>query len=133
MLTDTALRSLKPKENPYKVSDRDRLYVYVLASGTILFRYNYSINGRQETLVLGRYGPGGIKFAETRELLIEAKKGLAAGRSPARQKASVTERKRDENTFGEWGEEWLEKYDGRIDQGHAARRTSATWSGHSGN
>lgn len=110
MLTDTALRNLKPKEKPYKVTDRDGLYVYVLTSGTISFRYNYAINGRQETLVLGRYGPGGVKLAEARELLIEAKKALAAGRSPARQKASVKDRRRDENTFGEWAEEWLDRY-----------------------
>jgi len=110
MLTDVALRSLRAKEKAYKVADRDGLYVYVLASGTISFRYNYAINGRQETLVLGRYGPGGLKLAEARELLIEAKKALAAGRSPARQKATVKERKREENTFGEWAKEWLAKY-----------------------
>lgn len=110
MLTDNTLRNLKPKENPYKVTDRDGLYVYVLTSGTISFRYNYAINGRQETLVLGRYRPGGVKLAEARELLIEAKKALAAGRSPARQKASVKDRRRDENTFGEWAEEWLDRY-----------------------
>lgn len=55
VLTDAALRNLKPKDKAYKVTDRDGLYVYVLKSGTISFRYNYAINGRQETLVLGRY------------------------------------------------------------------------------
>jgi integrase len=110
MLTDTMLRNLKPKEKGYKVSDRDGLYVYVLTSGTISFRYNYAINGRQETLVLGRYGPGGLKLSEARELLIEAKKTIAAGRSPARQKATLASRRRDENTFGEWAEEWLDRY-----------------------
>jgi hypothetical protein len=110
MLTDTMLRNLKPKEKGYKVSDRDGLYVYVLTSGTISFRYNYAINGRQETLVLGRYSPGGLKLSEARELLIEAKKTIAAGRSPARQKATLASRRRDENTFGEWAEEWLDRY-----------------------
>lgn len=110
MLTDTMLRNLKAKEKGYKVADRDGLYVYVLTSGTISFRYNYSINGRQETLVLGRYGPSGLKLGEARELLIEAKKSLAAGRSPARQKSTAQARRRDENSFGEWAEEWLERY-----------------------
>lgn len=89
MLTDAALRNLKPKDKAYKVADRDGLYVYVLTSGTISFRYNYAINGRQETLVLGRYGPDGIRLSEARELLTEAKKTLAAGRSPARQKVTA--------------------------------------------
>lgn len=47
MLTDTKLRNLKPKEKLYKVNDRDGLYVAVTAAGSISFRYNYSINGRQ--------------------------------------------------------------------------------------
>jgi hypothetical protein len=51
----------------------------VLKSGTVSFRYNYSINGRQETLVVGRYGADGIKLSQARELLVEAKKTLAAG------------------------------------------------------
>jgi len=34
MLTDTALRNLKPKSKIYKVFDRDGLYVTVLSAGT---------------------------------------------------------------------------------------------------
>jgi hypothetical protein len=94
MLTDAALRNLKPKDKPYKVTDRDGLYVYVLKSGTVSFRYNYAINGRQETLVLGRYGPSGLKLSEAREKLFEAKKSLAAGKSPARQKGAAAARSR---------------------------------------
>ena len=56
MLTDTKLKNLKPAEKIYKVSDRDGLYVAVLPSGTVSFRYNYTINSRQETLVIGQYG-----------------------------------------------------------------------------
>ena len=60
MLTDTKIRSLKPTGKLYKVADRDGLYVAVTPSGAISFRYNYKINGRQETLTLGTYGIGGI-------------------------------------------------------------------------
>ncbi len=71
MLTDAKLRSLKPQEKPYNVVDRDGLYIMVLSSGSISFRYNYRINGRQETLVLGKYGAAGgcISLSEARELL----------------------------------------------------------------
>lgn len=110
MLTDAALRNLRPKEKAYKVADRDGLYVSVLKSGTISFRYNYALNGRQETLVLGCYGPDGIKLSEARELLLEAKKTLASGRSPARQKTAMAARRKAENSFGEWAEEWLDRY-----------------------
>jgi integrase len=110
MLTDTALRNLRPQEKPYKVADRDGLYAYVLKSGTVSFRYNYAINGRQETLVLGRYGPGGLKLSEARELVLEAKKALKVGRSPARQKGATAARLRAENSFAQWAEEWLDRY-----------------------
>ncbi len=62
MLTDAALRNLKPKAKPYKASDRNGLYVTVLPSGTVTFRYDYLLNGRRETLTLGRYGAGGISL-----------------------------------------------------------------------
>lgn len=59
MLTDTKLRNLKPQDKLYKVIDRDGLYVAVTPAGSISFRYNYSINSRQETITFGRYGLGG--------------------------------------------------------------------------
>lgn len=111
MLTDAKLRAIKPSDKPYKLSDRDGLYVTVLTSGSISFRFNYRINGRQETLVLGKYGGrGGISLFEARELLAEARKSLAAGRSPARQKAREKQRMEDAGTFGEWAEKWLTGY-----------------------
>lgn len=110
MLTDTRLRHLKPKEKLYKVNDRDGLYVAVTPAGTISFRYNYSINGRQETVTFGRYGVGGITLAEARERLNEAKKMVASRRSPAREKARDKARIKDAETFGAWAEKWLRGY-----------------------
>ena len=63
MLTDTKLRNLKPGESLYKVPDRDGMYVAVTPAGTVSFRYNYTINGRQETFTIGRYGAGGLTLA----------------------------------------------------------------------
>lgn len=110
MLTDTRLRHLKPKDKLYKVNDRDGLYVAVTPAGAISFRYNYSINGRQETITFGRYGVGGITLAEARERLNEAKKMVAGGRSPAREKARDKARIKDAETFGAWAEKWLRGY-----------------------
>src|SRR5690606_41521873 len=73
----------------------------------ISFRYNYALNGRQETITFGRYGPGGITLAEARERVAEAKKMIAAWKSPAREKAREKARVRDAETFGAWAEKWL--------------------------
>ena len=110
MLTDTKLRKLKPRDKLYKVNDREGLYVAVTPAGSISFRYNYSINGRQETITFGRYGVGGITLAEARELLGDAKKMVAAGKSPAKEKARDKARVKDAETFGAWAEKWLRGY-----------------------
>jgi integrase len=110
MLTDTNLRHLKPQAKLYKVIDRDGLYVAVTPAGSVSFRYNYSINGRQETITFGRHGIGGITLAEAREQLNEAKKLIAAGKSPSKEKARDKSRVKNAETFDAWAEKWLRGY-----------------------
>lgn len=107
MLTDTKIRSLKPTGKLYKVTDRDGLYVAVTAGGAISFRYNYRINGRQETLTIGAYGIGGITLAEAREKQLAAKKLVQEGISPAREKIRTKSRDEAGGTFGEWADKWM--------------------------
>ena len=46
MLTDAALKHLRPKEKSCKVTDRDGMYVLVSTKGSISFRLDYRMNGR---------------------------------------------------------------------------------------
>lgn len=62
------------------------MYVTVSPSGTITFLYEYRFNGRRETLTLGRYGPDGISLAMARELLLDARRSVRNGISPALEK-----------------------------------------------
>ncbi|MBA8883341.1 hypothetical protein FHW13_001168 [Dokdonella fugitiva] len=107
MLTDTALRNLKPKSKTYKAFDRDGMYVTVSPVGTVTFRYDYRLNGRRETLTIGRYGPAGISLAMAREKLIDAKKAVAQGKSPALEKQREKRRLTAAKTFGDVTEKWL--------------------------
>ncbi|ENG3799860.1 tyrosine-type recombinase/integrase [Proteus mirabilis] len=102
MLTDTKLRSLKPQDKLYKVSDRDGLYVAVTKSGVISFRYDYRFNGRRETVTFGRYSSDGITLAEARAELIEAKRLLNAGISPASKKRDGIESKKIGTVFKDY-------------------------------
>ncbi|EME2729920.1 tyrosine-type recombinase/integrase [Proteus mirabilis] len=102
MLTDTKLRSLKPQDKLYKVSDRDGLYVAVTKSGVISFRYDYRFNGRRETVTFGRYSADGITLAEARAELIEAKRLLNAGISPASNKRDGIESKKIGTVFKDY-------------------------------
>lgn len=89
MLTDSKIKSLKAKEKLYKVPDRDGLYVAISTTGTIMFRYDYRIHGRRETLSIGKYGVDGLTLAQAREKLIEARKLVAKGISPAGEKRKL--------------------------------------------
>lgn len=102
VLTDTKLKSMKPQDRLYKVSDRDGLYVAVTKNGTISFRYDYRFNGRRETVTFGKYGADGITLAQARELLNEAKKQLNAGISPAASKRDGIDVKKGATVFSEY-------------------------------
>lgn len=92
MLTDAALKALKPKEKMYKIADRDGMYVRVMPSGAISFRLDYRLNGRRETVYLGRYGRDGISLALAREKCLDAKRAVREGRSPAIEKQRAKRR-----------------------------------------
>jgi integrase len=107
MLTDTALKNLKPKEKTYKIADRDGMYAEVKRTGTIVFRFDYRLHGRRETLTLGQYGRDGISLAEARERCIEARKAVKDGCSPAQEKQREKRRIRDAQNFGEFAETYF--------------------------
>ncbi|MGO4605913.1 tyrosine-type recombinase/integrase [Variovorax sp. 2RAF20] len=106
MLTDTALKNLKSKDALYKVADRDGMYVTVSPAGTITFRYDYRLNGRRETLTIGRYGPIGLSLAKARERCMEARRAVEEGQSPSQEKQRQKRRIAQAKTFGEFTTRW---------------------------
>lgn len=108
MLTDAALKNLKPKSKAYKSTDRDGLYAYVSPGGAISFRYDYRFNGRRETLTLGRYGRGGLSLAQARERLFEIKRTIADGVSPALEKQRAKRRLKEAHSFEHVAQRWMD-------------------------
>jgi integrase len=108
MLTDTALRNLKPKDRLYKVTDRDGMYATVSPAGTITFRYDYRLNGRRETLTIGRYGATGLTLAKARERCLAARQAVAEGQSPSQEKQRTKRRMSQAKTFGDFTGRWSE-------------------------
>jgi len=100
MLTDLELTNIKPKDRLFKITDRDGLYAAVLPSGNVSFRFDYRLNGRRETLAIGRYDPSykltrdpealqygvGLSLREARTLLDRARRDVERGVSPSRTK-----------------------------------------------
>lgn len=121
MLTDRELGALAPKEKMFKVADRDGLYVAVLPTGTRAFRYDYRINGRRETLAIGRYDPTlkvtrdpealeygiGLTLREARTLLERARRDVERGVSPSRAKVEKRAAAAEAVTFGGWADQYF--------------------------
>ena len=123
MLTDMRLRSLKPTGKIYKVADQQGLYVAVTRTGVVSFRFDYRINGRRETLVLGQYdstlgakkprdpeelGYGmSLTLAEARLLMARARRSVEGGESPSRDKAEKRVEATEALTFGRWAEKYF--------------------------
>ncbi len=107
MLTEAALKALKPKDKVYKISDRDGMYVRIMPSGAVSFRFDYRLNGRRETVYIGKYGADGISLARAREKCIDARRAVTEGRSPAIEKQRDKRRLKEAKSFGEFGEKWL--------------------------
>jgi integrase len=123
MLSDGTLRGLKPQASLYKVADRDGLYVVVTPRGTISFRMDYRLNGRRETLTIGRYGTkDGISLLMARERCMEARKAIAQGISPAQEKQREKSRQAEAQTFGEYTKRWLAEHR-MADSTKAMRKT----------
>lgn len=52
-LTANAVKHARPKEQAYKLSDRDGLYLLVKSTGIRYWRMNYRFSGQQRTLSFG--------------------------------------------------------------------------------
>jgi integrase len=122
MLTDVALKRLKSKEKPYKITDRDGMYVHVSPGGTLSFRLDYRLNGRRETVNFGKYGRDGVSLLRAREMCLDAKRAVREGRSPAIEKQREKRRLKEAKSFGQFGERWLSS-DKMADSTRGMRRS----------
>ena len=108
-LSDTKIRSLKPKKKPYKVSDQGGLYISVQPHGSKLWRLKYRVNGREKSMSYGPYPL--ISLKEAREKRDRDKKILLEGQDPSvrkqmQKRAAVLN---DDDTFASFTTELLEK------------------------
>ncbi|OHT19101.1 tyrosine-type recombinase/integrase [Edaphosphingomonas haloaromaticamans] len=81
MLTDTKVRTAKPRPKSYKIADSNRLYLLVTPSGGKLWRWNYSYDGKQKSMAFGAYPI--VSLADARGKRDEAVTILSEGRDPA--------------------------------------------------
>ena len=52
-LTDTAIRVTKPGHKPFKMYDRDGLFLLVNRGGSKLWRWRHRVGGKEKLMALG--------------------------------------------------------------------------------
>ena len=103
MLTETAIKTAKPREKPYKLFDERGLFLLVTSQGGRLWRLKYRYGGAEKLLALGAYPDVLLKRA--REKRDEARSLVANGTDPSEvRKAEKASRG---NTFATIAHEWL--------------------------
>lgn len=119
-LTDTACKSAKPKDKPYKLADSGGLYLQVMPNGSKYWRLKYRFLQKEKLLAIGTYPF--LSLAEARKRQLAAKELLNQNIDPSdakrdgRRKA-VTE---TECTFKAVALEWHAKQVERWSKNHAA-------------
>lgn len=108
-LTALAIKAIKPKEKPYKVSHEKGLYLLVNPNGSMYWRLKYRYLGKEKTLALGVYPEVSLK--EATQAMSNAKKQLQEGLDPSAEKQEEKAQQvlSAENSFQVVAFEWYEK------------------------
>jgi integrase len=107
-LSDTRLRSAKPRAKPYKIHDSDGLFLIVRPKGSRWWRLRYFWQGKEQLLSLGTYPE--ISLAIARQRRDDARELVANGVNPSvdRRQKKASERESAERTYGAIAKQWLE-------------------------
>src|SRR6202166_4430118 len=90
----------KPQAKPYLLTDGNGLHLLVNPNGSKLWRLRYRFGGKQLMLSLGSFPE--VSLANARSKRDDARKLLAAGTDPSRQKKlyKIASTSAAKNTFG---------------------------------
>jgi integrase len=110
-LTDSQIKSAKPLEQPYKLSDGGGLYLLVKPDGVKLWRLDYTrpFVNKRNTLAFGVYPE--VSLADARIKRDTARKQIAAELDPSEERKAEDRaiKVAASNTFEAVAREWLSK------------------------
>jgi len=120
-LTDTIIRTAKPREKPYKMADEKGMFLYITPKGGKLWRLKYRFNGKEKLFSLGAYPDVSLKDA--RGSRDEARNLHANKIDPSEnRKVQKTARvSRAANSFEIMAREWFSKYRAGWSTSHSER------------
>ncbi|UNK58898.1 integrase arm-type DNA-binding domain-containing protein [Pseudoxanthomonas daejeonensis] len=121
MLTDTKLRSLKPREVLFRLADTNGLCIEVRPAGSKIWRYRYRFAGKANMLTVGEYPA--VSLSAARAERDKARALLKAGSDPAQvariQRAAQVEQAG--NTFAVVATELMAKRAKKLTPGSVVR------------
>ncbi|WP_422776862.1 tyrosine-type recombinase/integrase [Pseudomonas mediterranea] len=105
-LSDTTIRTAKPKDKLYRLTDANGLCLEVTPTGSKLWRYRYRFNGSAKMLALGPYPA--VTLLKARQLRDAARQLLIEGTDPGEQKKTAKQAQKVEGlTFETLAREWF--------------------------
>ncbi|HIG7685507.1 tyrosine-type recombinase/integrase [Klebsiella pneumoniae] len=96
-LTDAKIRSLKPSDKPFKVSDSHGLYLLIKPGGSRHWYLKYRINGKESRIALGAYPA--VSLSDARQQREGIRKMLALNINPVKQRAAERGSRTPETVF----------------------------------
>ena len=96
-LTSAKIRTLKPSDKPFKVSDSHDLYLLVKPGGSRHWYLKYRISGKESRIALGTYPA--ISLSDARQQREGIRKMLALNINPVQQRAAVRGSRTPEKVF----------------------------------
>lgn len=120
-LSDTAIRTTKPRSKPFKLFDSGGLYLIITPTGSRWWRFDYRYAGKRKTLSLGIYPAISLKDARGRR--DELRRLLANDVDPGayRKQAKAQREFAQVNSLEVAAHEWYAKHAPNWAQSHAIR------------
>ncbi len=119
MLSDIKIKSLKPKDKSYNVTDEKGLSIEISPQGGRWWRFKYRFDGKQKRLSLGIYPEVSLKQA--RERRDEFRRQIADGIDPAEARKALKHSRGEHNSFEAVAREWHSKQKHTWSDDHADR------------
>jgi integrase len=119
MLTDIKLKSLKPKDKLYAVTDEKGLSIEVPPKGSKRWRFKYRFGGKQKRLSLGIYPE--VSLSEAREKRDACRKQVAGGIDPSDLRKAEKLELAGHDSFEFVTREWHSKFKHNWSYDHAKR------------
>lgn len=118
-LTDIKVRTVKPLDKPFKLTDGEGMHLLINPNGSKYWRLQYRFGGKQKMLALGVYPT--VTLADARKRREIAKKLVSDGIDPAEKKKEDKVERSGSTTFESVARDWHASCSKKWSSSHSER------------